>query len=102
MGHIKWKALPVSRMLDAVEEQLEQAKPFIDKARELAKEAMGTQAFPQYMQWDIQGVHSELDYAINRCQQSVDRCRRDLPADAIAREEGKEKSGQQQSISLGV
>ena len=101
MGHIKWKALPVSRMLDQVEEQLKLAEPYLKKAQELAKESLSEQSFPQYMEWDIKGVHSEIDYAMHRCSGAISRCRVDLPADALAREKAQEEKGQQ-TIALEV
>lgn len=103
MGHIKWKTLPISRMLGQVDELLTLAEPTLKEAQDLARASLADQAksVPQYMEWSLKSVADEIEYAIHKCRQAVDRCRRDLPADALAREKTLEEQGQQ-SIHLEV
>ena len=81
---IRWDPQAVDKAIEEVEREFNKAKPFLDRAAELCKQASKIPNLPQYMTQKI----SCVGYSINRANSiegDVKRVREDLPEKELTR-----------------
>jgi hypothetical protein len=103
---IRWSAVKVSVAMDMIEQQVLNAVPHLEKARELAGKAKGIENVPQYITQDLDRLILEINRAIGgshlepigRFRAAIKSVRESIPKGAIEAEQGITKHGSQQSL----
>jgi|GEM_PF-714101 len=82
---VRWNTLKVSQAVDRVEEQVNQARPFLEMAKEEARKALTIPNLPQYIEVEVRSLAGQCASAIWRIETDIGRIRRDIPQDDLAR-----------------
>jgi len=82
---IGWSALRVSEALDEVERQIDAAQPFLDAAREKAKEARTLPNLAGYMDERLAWIIRQID-RITYVRDAIARARSVIPNEALEAE----------------
>jgi len=96
---IKWSPLKASRAADIIEEHIKNAQAPLDLAREEAQKALSDiPDLPQYMEQHFRSISAECEWAYKKLLQIVERIRRDIPTDELAREQKRAEAGEVGSL----
>ena len=83
---VKWSPLKVSEAVDRVEKHFNAARKPLYRAQEEALTALDTPELPEYMKYEVRSLADSIRGSISRITYDIERVRKDLPADQLARE----------------
>ena len=103
---IKWSAVEVSEAMDKLEAEVNQAVPYLEKARAIARQARGISNLPQYIEQTLHRFDWVTDAAIGdghhegsgSFRSCIKRVRDSIPDGAIEAESQARKNGKTERL----
>jgi len=89
---IAWKALPVSRMLESLEQALDELAPRFSELKAQVEEARQAPNLPQYLTQRLDWLGEELRLAIPRLKSRILSARNAIPEEALRAELHREQN----------
>ena len=103
---IKWSAVEVSEAMDEIEAEVNQAVPYLEKARALARQARGISNLPGYIDQTLHRFLGEIERSIGgssfeptgRLKAAIKGVRDSIPDGAIEAESHAHKYGKTEKL----